>query len=90
MTVEENAKIIEAQVKDFFETRRAMKHPPPEEKIDLVKAKRTLDALKRTPASPPQTNYDRIIERTYKEEERSGSTCSDRRLAERRSGKKIS
>ena len=68
---------------------RAKKHPPPEEKIDKVKVRRTLDALKRPPPSPPQTNYERIIERSYIEAEQSGSTCSDRRLAERRSGKKI-
>ena len=72
-------------MKDFF----AKKPPPPEEKIDPVKAKCTLDALKRAPPPPPQTTYEHIVERTYKEAERSGSTCSDRRLAERRSGEKI-
>ena len=89
MTEEENMKIYKAQVKDFFEMQRAKKHPPPEEKIDPVKAKRTLDALKRPPPSLPQTNYERIIERSYKEASLSRSTCSDRRLAERRSGKKF-
>ena len=54
-----------------------------------MKAKCTLDALKRPPPSPLQTNYERIIERTYKEASWSRSTCSDRRLAERRSGEKI-
>ena len=83
MSEEENKKICEAQVKDFFETQRAKKHPPPEEKIDPVKAKRTMDALKKPPPSPPKTNYERIIERSYIEAERSGSTCSDRRLAKR-------
>ena len=54
-----------------------------------MKAKRTLDALHQP--SPPllQSNYDCIIERTYKEAEQSGSTCTDQRLAERRRGEKI-
>ena len=76
-------------MRDFFESVNAKKHPPPEEKIDPVKAKHTLDALKRAPPPPPQTNYDRIIETTYKEVEQSGSTCTDQWLAEQRSGKKI-
>ena len=89
MTVEENKKIVEAEVRDYFEGVKAKKHPPPEEKIDPVKAKRTIDALKRAPPSPPQSNYDRIIQRSYIEAERSGSTISDQRLAERRAGKKL-
>ena len=76
-------------MKDYFATQRAKRHPPQEEKIDPVKAKRTLDALKRASPPPPQTNYDRIIERTFIEADRSGSTISDRRLAERRARKKI-
>ena len=82
-------KICEAQVRDFFETQRAKKHPPPEEKIDPVKAKRTIDALRRSPPSPPQSNYGRIIQRSYIVADRSGSTISDQRLAERRAGKKL-
>ena len=87
--MEESTEICKAQVKDFFEMQRSKKHPPPEEKIDPVKAKRTLAALKKPPPSPPKTNYERIIERSYIEPERSGSTCSDRRLAERQVGKKF-
>ena len=68
---------------------KAKKHPPPEEKIDPVKAKRTMDALKKPPKSPLKGNYERIIERSFIEAERSGSTISDQRLAERRAGKKI-
>jgi hypothetical protein len=85
MTEEENEDICRAQVRDFF----AKKPPPPKETIDPVKAKRTIDALKRPPPSSPQSNYERIIERTYKEAERSGSTCSDVRLVEQRNRKKI-
>ena len=87
--MEENKKIVEAEVKNFFEGVKANKHPPPEEKVDPVKAKRTIDALKRPPPSPPQSNYDRIIQRSYIKAEWSGSTISDQRLAERRAGKKI-
>ena len=61
--MEENAKIMEKEVKDVFEGVKAKRHPPPEEKIDPVKAKRTLDALQRPPPSPPKTNYERITER---------------------------
>ena len=87
--MEENAKIVQAEVNNFFEGVKAKKHPPPEEKIDLVKAKHTLAALKKPPKSPLKGNYERIIERSYIEAERSGSTVSDQRLAERRAGKKI-
>ena len=48
-----------------------------------MKAKRTIDALKKPPKSPPRTNYERITERTYLEAEQSGSTVSDKRLKER-------
>ena len=85
MSEEENAEICQAYVKDFF----AKKHPPPEEKIDPVKAKRTLAALKKPPKSPSKGNYERIIEKSFIKAERSGSTVSDKRLAERRAGKKI-
>ena len=76
-------------MKEFFEGVKAKRHPPPEEKVDPVKAKHTIDAFKKPPPSPPKTNYERIIERSYIEAERSGSTISDRRLAERQWGKKI-
>ena len=89
MTVEENAKFTESQVKDFFETRRAMKHPPPEEKIDLVKAKRTINALKRPPPPSPDNNHVRCLKKTLQEARQSGSTSTDKRLKERRSGKKF-
>ena len=81
--MEENTKIVGAEVRDFFEGVKAKKHLPPEEKIDPVKAKRTVDALKKPPKSPPEGNYERIIERSFIEAERSGSTVSDQRLAER-------
>ena len=88
--MEENAKIVRAEVTNFFEGVKAKKHPPPEEKIDPVKAKRTLAALKKPPKSPPKGNYERIIERLFIKAERSGSTRSHQRLKERRAaGKKI-
>ena len=76
-------------MKEFFEGVKAKIHPPPEEKVDPVKAKRTLDALRKPPKSPPRTNYERITEQKYLEAERSGSTVSDKRLKERAAGKKI-
>ena len=74
--MEENAKIVETEVKDFFDGVKAKKHLPPEEKIDSVILKHTIDALRKPPKSRPK-------------QERLGSTISDRRLAERRAGKKI-
>ena len=77
-TEEENAKIVRAEVKNFFEGVKAKKHPPPEEKVDPVKAKRTLAALTKPPKSDlPKGNYDRIIGKEFAEAERSGSTVSD-------------
>ena len=61
---------MEVEVRDYFQAVKAKKNPPPEEKIDQVKAKRTIDALKRAPPSPPQSNYDRIIERSFVEADR--------------------
>ena len=81
--MEENAKIVEKEVKDFFEGVKAKRHPPPEEKVDPVKAKRTIDALRKPPKSPSRTNYERITEQAYLKVERSGSTVSDQRLKER-------
>ena len=49
-------------MRDFFEAVKAKKHPPPEEKIDPVKAKRTLDALRKPAKSPSRINYERITE----------------------------
>ena len=77
------------EVKDFFEGLKAKRHPPPEEKVDPVKAKRTIDALRKPPKSPPKTNYERITEKAYLEAERSGSTVSDQRLKERATAEKI-
>ena len=74
---------MRAEVKNFFERVKAKKHPPLEEKIDPVKAKRTLAALKKPPKTPPKGNYERIIERSFIEAERSGVTISDQRLKER-------
>ena len=70
-------------MRNFFEGVKAKKHPPPEEKVDPVKAKRTLAALKKPPKSPPKGNYERIIAKTFVKVERSGSTVSDQRLKER-------
>ena len=88
-TEEETRKIVRAEVTNFFEGVKAKKHPPPEEKVDPVKAKRTLAALTKPPKSPPRGNYERILAKTYAEAERSGSTVSDQRLKERRAGKKL-
>jgi len=88
MTVEENKKIVQKEVKDFFEGAKAERHPPPEEKVDPVKAKRTIDALRKPPKSLQRTNYQRVTEQTYLEAQRSGSTVSDKRLKERAAGKK--
>ena len=82
MTAEENKKIVEKEVKDFFEGVKAKKHQPPEEKVDPVKAKRTLAALTKPPKSPPKGNYEHIIAKTFVEAEQSGSTVSDQRLKE--------
>ena len=54
-----------------------------------MKAKRTLAALKQPAKSKPQDNYDRIIEKSFHEVKRSGSTKSDQRLAEGPTGKQI-
>jgi hypothetical protein len=69
--------ISAAEVEAHF----ARKPPPSKETIDQVKVKCTMRALKRPPPSPPQSNYESIIERTYKEAQRSGSTCSAAREA---------
>ena len=80
---------MRTHVKEFFEGVKAKRHPPPEEKVDPVKAKRTIDALRKPPKSPPKTNYERITEKAYLEAEPSGSTVSDQRMKERRAGKQI-
>ena len=74
---------MRAEVKNFFEGVKAKKHPPPEEKVDPVKAKRTLAALKKPAKSPPKGNYDRIIAKKFVEAELSGSTVSDQTIKER-------
>ena len=86
---EENTKIAEGEVKDWLEGLKAQRHPPPEEKIGPVKAKRTLAALKKPAKSKPKDNYDRMIEKSFHEAKRSRSTKSDQRLAEGRAGKQI-
>ena len=55
--MEENTKIMQADVRDLFEGVKAKKHPPPEEKIDLVKAKRAINALKQPPPCSPDNNH---------------------------------
>ena len=87
--MEENAKIVEKEVNDFFEGVKENKHPPPEEKIDPVKAKCTLDSLKRPPLPPPDDNHVRALKKAVEEAHRSGTTSSDKRLQERTSGKEI-
>nr|BDI54566.1 transposon protein, putative, CACTA, En/Spm sub-class [Triticum aestivum] len=77
-TPEENTKIVRAEVTNLFEGVKAKKHPPPEEKVDLVKAKRTLAALTKPPKSPPKGNYERIIGKSFAKAEWSGSTVSDK------------
>ena len=83
--MEENANIVRAEVKNFFEGVKAKKHPPPEENIDPVKAKRTLAALKKPPKSPVKDNYERILTKSFVEASRSGSTIS----GQQRAGKKV-
>ena len=73
-------------MKEFFEGVKAKRHPPPEEKVDPVKAKRTIDALRKPPKSPPRTNYERITEQAYLQAQRSGTTVSTKRLKERAKG----
>ena len=80
---------MRAEVTNFFEGVKAKKHPPPEEKVDPVKAKRTLAAVTKPPKSPPKGNYERIIAKTYAEAERSGSTVSDKRMKDDELGKKF-
>ena len=74
-TPEENAEIAREEVRNFFEGVKAKKHPPPEEKVDPVKAKRTLAALTKPPKSSPKGNYERIIGKEFAEAERSGKYC---------------
>ena len=81
--------IVRTHVKEFFEGVKAKRHPPPEEKVDPVKAKRTIDALRKPPKSPPRTNYERITEQTYLQAQRSGTTVSAKRSKERAKGKKL-
>ena len=89
-TEEETTKIVRAEVRNFFEEGvKAKKHPPPEEKVDPVKAKRTLATLTKPPKSPPRGNYERILAKTYAEAERSGSTVRHQRSKERAAAKKI-
>ena len=58
-TEEENDTIMRTHTKEFFEGVKAKKHPPPQEKVDPVKAKRTLAALTKPPKSSPRGNYER-------------------------------
>ena len=88
-TKEQNAMIMRAEVDDFFEGLKAKRHPPLEEKVDPVKAKRTLDALRKPAKSPPRSNYERITEQTYLQAQRSGTTVSAKRSKQRAKGKKL-
>ena len=84
-TDEENVKISQDQVRAHF----AKKAPPPKETIDPVVSKRTVEALKRPPPPPLDTNYVRATKKTYQNAVRTGTTSSDERLAKRRRGKTI-
>ena len=81
-TPEENGKIARTEVDDWFQGLKAKRHPFLEEKVDLVKAKRTLAALTKPPKSPLKGNYERIIAKTWAKAERSRSTVNDQRLKE--------
>ena len=81
--------IERTHVKEFFEGVKAKRHPPLEEKVDPVKAKRTIDALRKPPKFPSRTNYERITEQTYLQAQRSGTIVSAKRSKERAKGKKI-
>ena len=81
--------IVRAHVKDFFEGVKAKRDPSPKEKVDPVKAKRTIDALRKPPKSPPRTNYEHITEQTYLQAQRLGTTVSAKRSKERAKGKKL-
>ena len=76
-------------MKEFVEGVKAKRHPPPEEKVDPVKEKRTIDALRKPPKSTLKTNYERITEKAYLEAERSGSTVRHQRSKERAAAEKI-
>ncbi len=82
-TPEDNAEIARTEVDDWFQGLKAKRHPLSEEKVDPMKAKRTLAALTKPPKSPPKGNYERIIGKGFAEAERSESTLSDQRLKER-------
>ena len=76
---------MQAEVNNFFEGVKAKIHPPLKEKIDPVKAKHTLAALKKPPKSPVKGNYESILTKSFVEASRSGSTIS----GQRRAGKKV-
>jgi hypothetical protein len=67
----------------------AKKDPPPKETIDPVVSKRTVEALKRPPPPPLDSNYVRTTKKAYQKAVQMGTTSSDERLAKRRSGKTI-
>ena len=76
-TEEENEKICQDQVRTHF----AKKAPPPKETIDPVVRKRTVEALKRAPPPPLDSNYVRTTKKTYQKVVQTGTTSSDERLA---------
>ena len=77
--MEENTRIVQAEVDNFFEGVKSKIHPPPEQKIDPVKVKRTLATLKRPPKSPVKGNYERILTKSFMEASRSECTISGQR-----------
>ena len=58
-TDQETDEIMEAEVQAHFE----WKPPPPKETVDPVKAKCTLDSLKRPPPPLQDSNYERCIKK---------------------------
>ena len=68
-------KIAQTEVDDWFQGLKVKRNPPPEEKVDPVKAKRTLAALTKPPKSPPKGNYERIIGKAFVEAGAVGKYC---------------
>ena len=54
-----------------------------------MRVERTINQLQHPPSPPSDSNYDRILKKTYAQALRSGTTSSEARLAERRSGNTI-
>ena len=57
--------------------------------MDSVKFQRTIAALKQPPLPSPDDIHVRALKKAVEEAHRSGTTSSDKRLQELRSGKEI-